>query len=148
MHPPAQTLKELLHERARAFRASVLLAERGRQLTYGEFEREVARVAAAFVRLGVKRGDKIALLLDNCPEFLFIVFAAAELGAVFVPVNTAFAAEEVGYVLDHSEAKYLIAGAEQLPLVERARGHCPRLERIIVLGAEMGGAWLGWDEFL
>ncbi|HEX2385171.1 MAG TPA: AMP-binding protein, partial [Candidatus Binatia bacterium] len=147
MNPPASTLKELLRERCSAHRDSVLLIERGRTWTYGDFQREVARAAGALARLGVKKGDKLALLLDNCPEFLFIVFAAAELGAVFVPVNTAFAAEEVGYVLDHSEAKYLVAGAEYLPLLEKARASCPRLEKIIVLGGAWG-AYLGWDEFL
>jgi acyl-CoA synthetase (AMP-forming)/AMP-acid ligase II len=144
MNAPANTLKELLRERCRAHNNSVALVERGRSWSYGDFEREVARTVGAFARLGVKKGEKLALLLDNCPEFLFIVFAAAELGAVFVPVNTAFAAEEVGYVLDHSEAKYLVAGAEYLPLLEKARASCPRLEQIVVLG----GADIGWDDFV
>src|SRR5262249_11309768 len=147
-NPPANTLKELLRERARAHRESVLLVEGARRLTYGEFEREVIRAAGAFARLGVAKGDKVALLLDNCPEFLAAVFGAAEIGAVFVPVNTAFAAEEVAYVLDHSEAKYLIVGAEYLPLLEKARAFCPRVERIIVLGARTSGDLICWEEFL
>src|SRR5581483_11225187 len=57
------------------------------------------------------------------------VFAAAEIGAVFVPVNTAFAADEVGYVLDHSEAKYLLTSAEHLPLVAHARRALSALSR-------------------
>jgi len=148
MNPPVSTLPNLLRERAAAHRERLLLIDGARRLTYGEFAREAARVAAALVRLGVKKGDKVALLLDNCPEFLFVIFAAAQVGAVFVPVNTAFAAEEVGYVLDHSEAKYLLAGAEYLPLVEKARAFCPRVERMIVLGAEIGAGFVGWDEFL
>ncbi|HKA33475.1 MAG TPA: AMP-binding protein, partial [Candidatus Binatia bacterium] len=76
------------------------------------------------------------------------VFAAAEAGAVFVPVNTAFAAEEAGYVLDHSEAKYLLTSAEHLPLAQKARAGAPRLKRVIAIGAETSGDYLGWEEFL
>lgn len=148
MNPPANTLKELLHERARVFRERILLVERGRRLTYAEFERETARVANAFLRAGVSKGDKIALLLPNCPEFLLAVFAAAQVGAVFVPVNTAFAAEEIGYVLDHSEAKYLLTAAEYLPLVDKAREFCPKVEKTIILGAETRSDLVGWNEFI
>src|SRR5262249_18442076 len=116
--------------------------------TYGGLADAAARAAGAFARLGVEKGDKVALLLGNCPEFLTAVFAAAEAGAVFVPVNTAFAAEEAGYVLDHSEAKYLLTSAEHLPLAQKARAGAPRLKRVIAIGAETSGDYLGWEEFL
>ena len=59
------TLPEILQEQARRRPKSVLLLCDDLSLTYGEFNREVHRVANAFLRSGVKRGDKIALLLDN-----------------------------------------------------------------------------------
>ncbi|HEY1268418.1 MAG TPA: AMP-binding protein, partial [Candidatus Binatia bacterium] len=148
MSSTASTLPELLRVRASAHPERLLAIHGARRMTYGELADAAARAAGAFARLGVKKGDKIALLLNNRPEFLAAVFAAAEIGAVFVPVNTAFAADEVGYVLDHSEAKYLLTSAEHLPLVEKARAGAPRLERVIALGAETSGDCLGWEEFL
>ena len=104
MSHPAATLKELLEEKSKSNPKSLLLLFEDRSITYGDFQREVNRVANALLHLGARKGDKIALLLPNCPEFLFVVFAAAEIGAVLVPVNTAFMAEEVSYVVDHSES--------------------------------------------
>jgi acyl-CoA synthetase (AMP-forming)/AMP-acid ligase II len=146
MSQPPATLPELLRERKNP--DNLLLLFNDLRLTYREFEGEVHSVANAFLRLGVKRGDKVALMLDNCPQFLFTVFAAAEIGALFVPINTASSAEETGYVLNHSESSYLITHRAFLPLVERIRGSCPRLRRVIALQKDNQAECLSWDEFL
>jgi crotonobetaine/carnitine-CoA ligase len=148
MNPPEKTLKEILRERVRAYRDRPLIVARERSLTYGEFEREVQRVANGLLRLGVRKGDKLALLLSNSPEFLFIVFAAAEIGAIFVPINTAFSVDEAGYVLDHSDSAYLIVDRAYLPLIEEVRDRCPKLKRVVALGGKNEPECLGWDELL
>ncbi len=148
MSAPAITLRDLLRERAGKSRDKPLILFHGRAFTYGEFQREVNRVAHSFLRLGAKRGDKIALLLPNCPEFLFTVFAVAEIGAVFVPINTAFTAEEVGYVLEHSESSFLATTPAFLPLVAAIRERRPQLRRVIALGEDKEPGCLSWDEFV
>ncbi|MGH7768402.1 MAG: AMP-binding protein, partial [Candidatus Binatia bacterium] len=114
MSQPTTTLKDLLRQRAYDHPKNPLLISKDGHVTYADFQREVYRVANAFLRLGVRKGDKVALLLPNCPEFLLAVFAAAEIGSVFVPINTAFSADEVGYVLDHSDSGYLITDRSYL----------------------------------
>lgn len=148
MSQPPATLPELLREQVRTSSKNLLLLFDERRLTYGEFDGEVRRVANALLRSGVNRGDKIALLLDNCPEFLFVVFAAAEIGAVFVPVNTASSADETAYVLNHSESSVLITSQAFLPLVGRIRGSCLELKRVISLQEDSEAEWLSWNEFL
>ena len=148
MSGPATTLRELLHRRAGDDLSRLLLLFEGRSLSYGEFRREVHRVANALLRLGVKKGDKLALLVPNCPEFLLAVFAVAEIGAIFVPINTALAAEETGYVIDHSESSYLMTSQAFLPLVEQIKGGCARLKRVISLGKGRQAGCLSWDELL
>jgi acyl-CoA synthetase (AMP-forming)/AMP-acid ligase II len=140
------TLKDLLQRQATARPDSPLLVGAG-ALTYGEFQREVHHVANALLRLGVKRGDKVALLLPNCPEFLLTVFAAAEIGAIFVPINTAFSPDEVGYVLDHSDSGCLITDEPYLPLAAQARGNC-QLKRVISLRKDREADCLSWAELL
>ncbi len=147
MSHPATTLGELLRERVQKSAGSPLLVGE-RCFTYGAFAREVHRAANGFLRAGVKKGDKVALLLPNCPEFLIAVFAAAEIGAIFVPVNTAFTAEEARYVLDHSESTLLITTHAFLPLVAEIRGSCPHLRRVISLKKDNEPGCLSWDEFL
>ena len=148
MSHPATTLKELLRERVKKGPRSLLLLFGDRRLTYADFQGEVNRVANALLRLGIQKGEKVALLLPNCPEFLLAVFAAAEIGAVFVPINTAFTAEEARYVLAHSESSFLITTQALLPLVEQIRGGSSQLKRVISLQKDKEPGCLSWDEFL
>jgi len=65
----------------------------------------VNRIANGFLNLGVKKGDKVAILLRNCLEFPYCWLAANMIGAVMVPVNNRFVGDEAMYILNHSEAK-------------------------------------------
>ena len=148
MNYRAETLTELLQARVQRGPSDPLLIFHDRVFTYGDFQREVNRVANAFLRLGAQAGDKIALLLPNCHEFLLAVFAAAEIGAIFVPINTEFTADEAGYVLNHSESSCLVTTGGFLPLVEQIRGSCPQLRRVISLQMDKASDSLSWEEFL
>ncbi|MFQ5849519.1 MAG: class I adenylate-forming enzyme family protein [Candidatus Binatia bacterium] len=142
------TLKGLLEERVEKSPNNFLLLFDDRRLTYADFSHEVNRVANSFLRMGIQKGDKIGLLLPNCPEFLFIVFATAGIGAVFIPINTALTAEEIRYVLNHSESSFLVTNQGFLPLVEQIRGSCPNLRQVISLQKDKQPAVLTWEEFL
>ena len=73
-------------------------------VTFGQVESRAEALAASLHNLGVERGDRIAVVLPACPEFLVAVFAAAKLGAVLVPMNPRLTVPEVRYMLRHSEA--------------------------------------------
>ena len=148
MAHPATTLGELLQERVNKDPQKLLLLFDNRSLTYADFQHEVHRTANGFLRLGVQRGEKIALLLPNCPEFLLAVFAAAEIGVIFVPINTAFTVEEACYVLDHSESSFLVTAESFLPLVASIRERCPQLRRVITLLGEKDPGCISWEELL
>jgi len=75
-----------------------------RRWTYGEFAADVVRVAGGLAGLGVARGQRVIVLLDNCPEALLVFFACAWLGAVCVPVNTASTPSELACFLARSKA--------------------------------------------
>ncbi len=60
-------------------------------------------------RAGVVKGDKVALVLPNVPEFFYFYFAAAKLGAVAVPLNTSSTSYELSHLLDNCDAKVLVA---------------------------------------
>jgi acyl-CoA synthetase (AMP-forming)/AMP-acid ligase II len=141
------TLTGLLRERVKKSpqKPAILFGER--RFTYAQFEGQVERAASGLRRLGVEKGDKVAILLTNCPEFIFAVFATARIGAVFVPVNTAFTADETAYILDHSEATLLITSQGFLPLVEAVRGQIPRVKHIVSLGEKESSGIVSWEEF-
>lgn len=142
------TLPDLLCARVKNSPSSLAVLFKNRRYTYSDLHRETDRVCGGLLRLGVRKGDKIALLLPNCPEFLFVVFAAAKIGAVFVPINTAYTAEEAEYVLHHSEATLLMTSPEFLALVESMRERIPNLKRIVFTEPADLPESLSWEEFL
>lgn len=82
------------------------------RLSYRELDSQVERIAAAWLARGLKKGDRVALLLGNRPEFLLAMQAAARMGAVIVPMNVRQRRPEILYMLAHSQAAALIYEAE------------------------------------
>jgi acyl-CoA synthetase (AMP-forming)/AMP-acid ligase II len=147
-HSSPATLTQLLGERAQRHPEKLALIFKDRRWTYGEFQHEVDRVANGLLRIGVKKGDRIAFFLPNSAEFLFAVFAVTRIGAVFVPLNPQYTAEEAEYVLHHSEASIVLTSPELLALVDLVRGKLPDLKHVIVTGiGDFAGA-LSWQTFL
>lgn len=105
----------------------------GAQLTYRQFADAADRVAAVLARRGIGKGDAVAYIGENSPQFLQVMFAAAQLGAVFVPINTRLAGPEMRHVLVDSGARALILDPEFLdramPGVEAGR-----IAQVIVTG--------------
>jgi len=81
-----------------------------RRLTYAALEERACRLANGLAALGVKPGDRVAVLLHNCTPFIETLFATAKLGAVFVPINFRLVAREVGALLDACGPRVLLAG--------------------------------------
>jgi len=98
------TIASALANRATSDSGRAYLRFHDRVLTYGEIERDAEALAAALSNLGIEAGDRIALLLPPCPEFVVAMFAAAKLGATIVPLNPRLTTPELKYVLRHSEA--------------------------------------------
>jgi acyl-CoA synthetase (AMP-forming)/AMP-acid ligase II len=80
----------------------------GSVTTYGEMASRATALATGLHEKGVRPGHVVGLLSYNCPEFLEAVFAANYLGAIVMPINWRLAAPEVGYILEHSEARALV----------------------------------------
>src|ERR1700754_4757759 len=81
------------------------------RLTYAQLAEQTDAFARALAGLGVRAGDKVAILLANRVEFVLALFGAAKLGAVVVPVNARFKVSELGHVIAHSDARVLITAA-------------------------------------
>ena len=103
------------------------------ELSYRELADAADRVAAVLWHRGIRRGDAVAYIGENSPQFLQVMFGAAQLGAVFVPVNTRLAAPEMQHVLVDAGARAVVLDAEFL---ERAMPgvEAGRIAHVIVTG--------------
>jgi carnitine-CoA ligase len=103
---------------ARGRRPFLLFADKS--LTWEAFDSTSTRLAEAFGARGIRWGDRIAVMARNHVGHVLTLFAAARLGAIMVPVNPDFGAEEARYVLTHAEVSGVIASTETLAIVRRA----------------------------
>ncbi len=90
-----------------------------RELTWREFDRRANRFANLLISRGVKKGDKVAILLMNCLEWLPIYFGILKTGALAVPMNYRFSADEIEYCSDLADVSVLIYGPEFIGRVEQ-----------------------------
>jgi acyl-CoA synthetase (AMP-forming)/AMP-acid ligase II len=119
-----------------------------RRWTYAEFRREVDYAVSGLLSMGVKKGDRIAFFLPNCAEFLFATFAVTKIGAVFVPLNPQYTAEEAEYVLHHSEASLVLTSPELLGLVDSLRANLPDLRQVILTGEQSAPGTTAWHDLV
>ncbi|MCL1913424.1 MAG: AMP-binding protein [Eubacteriaceae bacterium] len=105
-----------------------------KELTWGEFEDRANRTANYFISLGIKKGDKVALLLMNCIEWLPIYFGILKSGALAVPLNYRYTADEIAYCMDLSDSIVLIFGPEFLSRIEEINGNMPNVPNMVFVG--------------
>lgn len=84
-----------------------------RTLSYREYDAEANRMADALVRRGVRKGDRIVLLLPRTSDFLVAVLAVMKCGAAFIPMDPAYPADRVSYVLSDSDGRFVITSADK-----------------------------------
>ena len=107
---------------------------RDERVTYRDLRTRTYRLANALARLGLKKGERVGVLLRNCTEWFDIFFALAGLGAVLVPVNFLLRPKEVEFILSDSGAAMLLVGEDLLDLVDLTGRFTPGLREIIVIG--------------
>ena len=91
-----------------------------------------------FQALDVGKGDRVALFLPNCPEYLICWFGLSALGAISVPVNTAYKRDETAYILNHAGAKALVAHQSLLLVADQAVALADCVEYKLVVEQEPG----------
>jgi acyl-CoA synthetase (AMP-forming)/AMP-acid ligase II len=128
-----QNLRELLELRAAAApdKPFLLSESDGRDFTYREFDAAVNRTARFLSASGVRKGDRVSLLLPNSAEYVIAYFACFKLGALAGPVNSLLKPEEIAYVVNDSGAKLLLVNTEFLPRAEGLRELAPGLEQLV-----------------
>jgi long-chain acyl-CoA synthetase len=107
-----------------------LVTSEGREVDFATFDREADRVATALRSAGVRDGDRVAIGMQNLPEFAFSYFGILRAGAVAVPLNAMLTAREVARILGDSGARVALAAPPFEDVIREAHSDVPTLERI------------------
>jgi carnitine-CoA ligase len=136
-------LGDVLRSRAETHRDAAFLRFRDGELTFAEVDALADRYANGLAAEGVDRGDHVAVMLPNCPEFVPVIVALSRLGAVAVPVNTAYRGELLRHVLDSADVSTLLIDAEYADRLPPVLPGLPDPVRVIVRGQEPSLRLLG-----
>ncbi len=150
--PASRTLPRLLAEMAQRYPARNFLTDGGRRMNYAEFLAEARVLARSFHALGVRKGDKVAVLMGNQLEWVLTQFAVTMLGGVLVALNTWWRHAELRHALALSDASMLVMVdrylgndyAAELLLIGDLALELPRLKHIVFLGDHKPAQALNW----
>ena len=106
---PAMSITDILRISTRDHPNQVSIRYRGYDLTYSQLDELSTRLAISLIRLGAKKGDRVALLLPNIPQFPISFFAILKIGGIVVPLNVLFKVRELRKLLIDSEAEFVIS---------------------------------------
>lgn len=130
----ARVVHRALRDKAAEFGNREFLRFGDQSFGYRDFDAASDKVAAGLQAQGIGKGDKVAILMGNRPEYLFLWFGLSKLGAVEVPVNTAHRGELLSYMLGQSGSRLVVAEQAFLDRLAPVLSGLPALEKVVVLG--------------
>ncbi len=136
---------------ARLFPRKIGTRDSRRALSFAQWEDRATRLANGLLGLGLRKGDRVALLAYNCVEWMEIYVAIARAGLVAVPINFRLMGPEIAYIVAHSEARALIVQDDLRDRIEPLRGELATLAAggcIHFGGAGTPAGWQGYEALI
>ena len=123
----------------------------GQKISYKKLQESSIQTASMFKSLGIGYGDRVCLYLPNCAEFLYAWFGLSRIGAIAVPVNTAYKTAETAYILNDAEASAVVGHIDILSSLAEAVGLCDSVNHCLIVDPYREGdrsdQHKGWIDF-
>jgi long-chain acyl-CoA synthetase len=141
-------LRLMLEEAARRYGKKTAVIMDERRLSYAQLDEASNKIANALLGMGVKKGDRVVMLLANSPEFAAIYFGVVKIGGIAVPLDTKYKLTELTSLFNDSQPKVLVAESSFLkPLVPALAGF-KSLAGVIEVGSEHKGQFLSYQQIM
>jgi acyl-CoA synthetase (AMP-forming)/AMP-acid ligase II len=114
------------------------IAFEGERFSYAQLRERVNRLADSLSKLGLKKGERAAILEVNCHQYVEACFATARLGAIFVPLNFRIREEELKYLVNKAEPKILFVGSRYGDMVDGVKSQLPSVAHFVIIGEHKG----------
>jgi long-chain acyl-CoA synthetase len=122
---------------------AIIMGGSGEAVTFRQYEDGSNQAAQLLRAAGLRRGDHIAVFMENSPQLLMVEGAAERTGLYYTLINTYLSPSEVAYIISNSRSRVLFSSAARRPVAEEAAAQCPELERKLMAGP--GEPPPGWD---
>src|SRR5689334_17483730 len=116
-----------------------------RRWTYAQFDADTDALALGLIGAGIAAGDRVGIWAPNCPEWVLLQYATAQIGAILVNINPAYRTHELAYVLRQAGVRLLVSAtsfktSDYTAMVAEVLPECPSVERTVFIGTP------SWDE--
>jgi long-chain acyl-CoA synthetase len=141
-------LKAMLEEAAKHYGGKTAIALGDRRLSYAELDEASNKIANALIKIGVSKGDRVAMLLPNSLEFVITYFGVVKFGAIAVSLDTKYKVNELASLFDDSQPRVLVT---ESPFLEPLVPVLPRfnyIEHVIDLSSKPRGQFLNYQEII
>jgi crotonobetaine/carnitine-CoA ligase len=133
-----RVVHRVLERQAEKYGDRTFLYFKDDKFSYCDIDEASSRVACGLQRMGVSKGDKVAIMMPNCPEFIFLWFGISKLGAVEVPINLAHKGDVLTYMLDQSDSSLMVVHSDYLDRIKAIEDAIPKIRRFVVSGRDHG----------
>ncbi|MGB9847188.1 MAG: AMP-binding protein, partial [Desulfotomaculales bacterium] len=128
---PAEPIFEQIRKQARANPEKTAINFYGREVTFRELDEASDRFATALVKLGVKKGDRVALYFENCPQFVIAFYGILKMGGIVANCSPMYKADELEHELRDAGVETIVMEDFFYPVLESIRERC-NLKNVIV----------------
>src|SRR5437867_4647829 len=148
MEQACMHIRQLLESRVRQHPDKAFVIFEEQVTSYADFDTMVNRVAGGFLRLGIRAGDRVCVMVPNCPAFLYAWFGLMKIGAILVPINSAFRRTETQYIVQHADAAAIVVDAATGPVVADIATHLPHGCQRLSLAITPAAGEIAWSDVL
>lgn len=141
-------LGQILKVNAVKYADKTCLKDAKRKFSYRQTNQRVNKLAHALLSLGLKKGNKVSVLLENCVEIVEAYLACAKTGIVINPINFRLTSNDVAYITNDADSRAFIVDEEFIPMVESVRKEMPKVKDYISVGNKTPGGYKNYDDFI
>jgi crotonobetaine/carnitine-CoA ligase len=123
---------DLIEEKARIYSDRVFLLFEDKEFTFRQMDQNANRVANYLLSLGAGSGKGVAIIMGNCPQYLDIFIGSQKIGMYSVPINTSLRGDSLLYILNHSDAEFIVIDEEFLDIYNKIASRIEKIKTIIV----------------
>ncbi len=128
-----RVMHKLLEQQAAKYGKRTYMYFEDKEFSFEEVNDAANRVASGLHKLGIAKGDKVAVVMENCPEVIFLMFGLSKMGAVEVPINIFHKGEIINYMVDHSDASILVMHSRFYDRLESVLQKSTKIKSVVVI---------------